>query len=142
MITSVQWEGGIDGELTLGLDQEIVKIDRPGDLVATMMEQSCEPDLQASALIYGYCLATQGVQLPHLVRQVLKKTGPSSEVCRWNRWPCIAPSSISDSSSRITPEKGMSCERRSWRNRPAITRNSPAPEDPSTRGPFQVAMSS
>ncbi|MEC9476785.1 MAG: hypothetical protein VX764_07085 [Planctomycetota bacterium] len=76
MITSVQWEGGIDGELTLGLDQEIVKIDRPGDLVATMMEQSCEPDLQASALIYGYCLATQGVQLPHLVRQVLKKTGP------------------------------------------------------------------
>ena len=31
--------------------------------------------MQASILIYGYCLATQGVRLPHLVRQVLGKTG-------------------------------------------------------------------
>lgn len=76
MITKVQWEGGIEGKLTLELDQKPLQIDRPGDLVAILMEKPCEPDLQASALIYGYCLATQGVQLPHLVRQVLRKTGP------------------------------------------------------------------
>lgn len=76
MIKNVRWDGGINGKLTLELDDGSLQIDRPGDLVSSMMQQQCEPDLQAVAMIYGYCLATQGVHLPHLVRQVLGKTGP------------------------------------------------------------------
>ena len=49
-------------------------IDRPGDLVSHLMQEECASELQASILVHGYCLATQGVRLPHLVRQVLRKT--------------------------------------------------------------------
>ncbi|MGE4618916.1 MAG: hypothetical protein AAEJ04_03815 [Planctomycetota bacterium] len=76
MITNAQWEGGIDGILILEKENEEIRIDRPGDLVSRMMQEECHPELQAAALIYGYSLATQGVLLPHLVRQVLRKTSP------------------------------------------------------------------
>ena len=41
-----------------------------------MMNEECDSQLQAALLMYGYCLATQGMYLPHLVRSVLRKTGP------------------------------------------------------------------
>ena len=75
MIEDIHWSGGIDGGLVLQCQPESRQSDRPGDLVARLMEQECEPRLQTAALIYGYSLATQGVLLPHLIRQVLQKTG-------------------------------------------------------------------
>ena len=75
MIEDIHWSGGIDGVLVLQCQPESLQIDRPGDLVSRLMEQECEPRLQTAALIYGYSLATQGVLLPHLIRQVLQKTG-------------------------------------------------------------------
>ncbi len=76
MIEKMNWVGDIDGHLVVaGQGGTETILDRPGDLVAYMMKQECPAELQASILIHGYCLATQGVRLPHLVRQVLGKTG-------------------------------------------------------------------
>jgi hypothetical protein len=76
MIIGGKWSGGPDGLLLLELEAGILEVDRPGDLVSRMMQEECEDPLQASLLMYGYCLATQGMKLPHLVRSVLRKTGP------------------------------------------------------------------
>ena len=76
MIEKMNWVGEIDGHLIVTDESGAeTTLDRPGDLVSHMMQEECPSDLQASILIYGYCLATQGVRLPHLVRQVLGKTG-------------------------------------------------------------------
>ena len=69
------WQGDIDGLLIVDIDGKIRELDRPGDLVSMMMNTDCPSDIQAATLLYGYCLATQGVLLPHLVRQVLGKIG-------------------------------------------------------------------
>ncbi|OUU20528.1 MAG: hypothetical protein CBC13_10645 [Planctomycetia bacterium TMED53] len=76
MIEKMNWVGEINGHLVVTDDSGAeTTLDRPGDLVAHMMQAECPSELQASILVHGYCLATQGVRLPHLVRQVLKKTG-------------------------------------------------------------------
>ncbi|MEE2856337.1 MAG: hypothetical protein VX949_02985 [Planctomycetota bacterium] len=75
MIVAARWQGDADGVLCIDCGDGVVEIDRPGDLVSRMMEEECDPTLQAAILVHGYCLATQGVRLPHLVRQVLGKIG-------------------------------------------------------------------
>jgi hypothetical protein len=76
MIQAARWNGDPNGLLILELEDESIEIDRPGDLVSRLMNEECESQLQAAVLMYGYCLATQGMQLPHLVRSVLQKTSP------------------------------------------------------------------
>ena len=75
MIVAARWQGDADGILCIDCEEEVVEIDRPGDLVSRMMQEECDPRLQAAILVHGYCLATRGVRLPHLVRQVMRKTG-------------------------------------------------------------------
>ena len=75
MIEKMNWVGEINGHLVItDSDGKETTIDRPGDLVSHLMQEECASELQASILVHGYCLATQGVRLPHLVRQVLRKT--------------------------------------------------------------------
>lgn len=81
MITAVAWRGELDGEvvLTLDLDGEAseVVIDRPGDLVERMMaEDFADERLLEVAAMYGYCLASRGIEEPLFVDQIVAKVGP------------------------------------------------------------------
>ncbi|HCW44017.1 MAG TPA: hypothetical protein DGU45_01745 [Planctomycetes bacterium] len=93
MIEKMNWVGDINGHLVV-IDEENSEtiLDRPGDLVAHMMQEKCNAELQASILIHGYCLATQGVRLPHLVRQVLGKTGAFIRSVDMNSMPLYTAS--------------------------------------------------
>ena len=93
MIEKMNWVGDINGHLVV-IDEENSEtiLDRPGDLVAHMMQEKCPAELQASILIHGYCLATQGVRLPHLVRQVLGKTGAFIRSVDMNSMPLYTAS--------------------------------------------------
>ncbi len=81
MITRVDWHGELDGEIVLTIDGEDgsseVMIDRPGDLVSRMMSEEFADDgwLDIAAL-YGYCLASRGIQEPIFVKQIVRKIGP------------------------------------------------------------------
>ena len=77
MITEIHWQGEIDGDLVLSGDGEKLVIDRPGDLVATMMSNSFASEaLLTAAATYGFCLASRKVEEPLFVRQILRKMGP------------------------------------------------------------------
>ena len=106
MIQDVRWDGGIDGVLILEAKRESLRIDRPGDLVSHMMQVECDPELQAAVLIYGYCLATQGVLLPHLIRQVLGKTGPFLRSVSMDSMPLYRAIEHFDLFFKERPEEG------------------------------------
>lgn len=77
MITAIRWQGEIDGDLVLSGDGEDTVVDRPGDLVETMMNNSfASEELLAAAATYGFCLASKSIEEPLFVRQVLRKMGP------------------------------------------------------------------
>jgi hypothetical protein len=81
VITAVDWRGELDGELVLTIDDEQggsseVVIDRPGDLVSRMMvEEFAEESLLDVAAMFGYCLASRGIEEPIFVDQIVAKIG-------------------------------------------------------------------
>ena len=83
MITNVNWRGELDGDVILTIAEENgdenaeMVIDRPGDLVSTMMaEEFATEELIDVAAVYGYCLASRGISEPIFVDQIVKKIGP------------------------------------------------------------------
>ena len=53
MIVAARWQGDADGILCIDCEEEVVEIDRPGDLVSRMMQEECDPRLQAAILVHG-----------------------------------------------------------------------------------------
>lgn len=92
MIVAVGWRGELDGEVILGLDvdgepSEVV-IDRPGDLVERMMaEEFADERLLPVAAMYGYCLASRGIEEPLFVDQIIAKVGPFLRSARMESLP-------------------------------------------------------
>jgi hypothetical protein len=81
VITGVAWRGALDGEVVLTIAEADgpteCAIDRPGDLVARMMAEEFSDDgLLLLAAMYGYCLASRGIEEPVLVDMVIAKVGP------------------------------------------------------------------
>lgn len=81
MIVAVAWQGDLDGDVVLTIDDDgrttDVVIDRPGDLVSRMMaEEFAEDALLERAALYGYCLASRGIVEPIFVDQIVRKIGP------------------------------------------------------------------
>ncbi|HIA27238.1 MAG TPA: hypothetical protein EYN79_03830 [Planctomycetes bacterium] len=77
MITAIRWQGDLDGDLVLTVDGGEKVVDRPGDLIETMMaEEFASEDLLVSAATYGFCLVSKKIEEPLFVRQILRKVVP------------------------------------------------------------------
>ena len=92
MITQVDWRGELDGEIVLtilddgGAGERV--IDRPGDLVSTMMaEEFADDELIDIAAVYGYCLASRGISEPIFVDQIVTKIAPFIRSARIDSLP-------------------------------------------------------
>ena len=94
MITKVDWQGELDGEVVLTVvsdddaSESSVVIDRPGDLVSRMMTEEFATDewLDVAAM-YGYCLASRGITEPLFVDQIVRKIGPFLRSARIDSLP-------------------------------------------------------
>jgi hypothetical protein len=92
VITEVDWRGDLDGEVVLTLLGEAGAservIDRPGDLVSTMMaEEFVDEALIDVTAVYGYCLASRGISEPIFVDQIVKKIAPFLRSARIDSLP-------------------------------------------------------
>lgn len=117
MIVAVSWRGELDGEVVLAIDRDgepsEVVIDRPGDLVERMMaEEFADERLLAVAAMYGYCLASRGIEEPIFVDQIVAKVGPFLRSVRMESLPLYRLTERVAALARSGDARGLELRRR------------------------------